>query len=297
MKIVTIIGARPQFVKAAMVSKTIKDFSTEEKPIIEIIVHTGQHFDKNMSDVFFEDMRIPEPNYNLEINSLSHGAMTGKMLEKIEEILLQENPDWVIVYGDTNSTLAGALAAKKLHIKVAHVEAGLRSYNIKMPEEINRIITDRISDILFCPTETAINNLKKEGFDNINTEVVLSGDVMEDAALFYRELSKPPNVEIPETFILTTIHRAENTDNRERLTSIFKALNTIGEEVQIVLPLHPRTKSKLQQFKIDVSENIFIIDPVGYLEMIYLLDNCELVITDSGGVQKRRIFSENPVLH
>lgn len=290
MKIVTIIGARPQFVKAAVVSKAIKDFSNPEKPIIEIIIHTGQHFDKNMSDVFFEEMKIPAPDYNLEINSLSHGAMTGKMLEKIEEILLLENPDWVIVYGDTNSTLAGALSAKKLHIKVAHIEAGLRSYNIKMPEEINRILTDRISDILFCPTQVAINNLKKEGFDNIDNEVVLSGDVMEDAALFYKEFSKAPKVEFPQTFIITTIHRAENTDSQKRLTSIFKGLNTIGKEIQIVLPLHPRTKSKLQQFKINISENIVIIDPVGYLEMIYLLNNCELVITDSGGVQKEAYF-------
>jgi len=290
MKIVTIIGARPQFVKAAMVSKAIKDFSTEEKPIIEIIVHTGQHFDKNMSDVFFEEMRIPEPNYNLEINSLSHGAMTGKMLEKIEEILLKEIPDWVLVYGDTNSTLVGALAAKKLHIKVAHVEAGLRSYNTKMPEEINRILTDRISDVLFCPTQIAINNLKKEGFDNMDSEVVLSGDVMEDAALFYKELSKPPNFEISKPFILATIHRAENTDNRERLTSIFNALNTIAEKIQIILPLHPRTKLKIEQFKIYITKNISITDPIGYLEMVYLLNSCELVITDSGGVQKEAYF-------
>ena len=290
MKIVTIIGARPQFIKAAVVSKAICDFNIKQNFIEEIIVHTGQHFDKNMSDIFFEEMKIPKPNYNLEIHSLTHGSMTGRMLEKIEEVLIKEKPDWVLVYGDTNSTLAGGLAAKKLHIKVAHVEAGLRSYDIKMPEEINRILTDRISDILFCPTIAALENLKKEGYDNINTQVILSGDVMQDASLLYGNFSRKPKVNISEAFILCTIHRAENADNVERLALIFKALNTIAIETSIVLPLHPRTKSKIKEYNINIGANIFIIDPVGYLEMIYLFKNCQLVITDSGGVQKESFF-------
>lgn len=289
MKIVTIVGARPQFVKAGIVSKTIED-QAKKRDIKEIIVHTGQHFDKNMSDIFFDEMKIPKPDYSLEINSLSHGAMTGKMLEKIEEVLLKENPDWVLVYGDTNSTLAGALAAKKLHIKVAHVEAGLRSYNMKMPEEVNRILSDRISNILFCPTLIAVNNLKKEGYDNIDAQIILSGDVMEDAALFYRELAKKPSEDIPDKFILSTIHRAENTDDRVRLSAIFDSFNIIGKEIPVVLPLHPRTRKKLKQFNIGIGDNVIVIDPVGYLEMVYLLDNCEQVMTDSGGVQKEAFF-------
>lgn len=194
MKIVTVIGARPQFIKAAVVSRAIAAY----KDIKEVIVHTGQHFDANMSDIFFEEMCIPKPDYNLNVNGLGHGAMTGQMLEKIEAVLLQEKPDWVLVYGDTNSTIAGALAAKKLHIKVAHVEAGLRSFNMDMPEEINRILTDRISDILFCPTETAVNNLKKEGYENINCRIVRNGDVMQDAALFYAGRAVRPKADIPE---------------------------------------------------------------------------------------------------
>ena len=209
MKIVTIIGARPQFIKAAVISRVFKCSAQ----IIETIVHTGQHFDFNMSDVFFEEMCIPKPHYNLNINGLGHGAMTGQMLEKIEKVLLEEKPDWVLVYGDTNSTLAGALAAKKLHIKVAHVEAGLRSFNMTMPEEINRILTDRISDVLFCPTDKAIENLKLEGYDNIDCHIVKNGDVMQDATLFYLNRARMPQDIIPSKFVLCTVHRAENTDD------------------------------------------------------------------------------------
>lgn len=205
MKVVTIIGARPQFIKAAVVSRVF----AESQYVEEIIVHTGQHFDSNMSDVFFEEMCIPKPHYNLNINGLGHGAMTGQMLEKIEKVLLEEKPDWVLVYGDTNSTLAGALAAKKLHIKVAHVEAGLRSFNMTMPEEINRILTDRISDVLFCPTDKAIENLKLEGYDNIDCHIVKNGDVMQDAALFYLNRARMPQDIIPSKFVLCTVHRAE----------------------------------------------------------------------------------------
>jgi len=291
MKIVTIVGARPQFIKAAAISREISKYPEIE----EIIVHTGQHFDKNMSDIFFDEMKIPKPHYNLNINSLSHGAMTGQMLEKIEKVLIDQKPDWVLVYGDTNSTIAGALAAKKLHIKVAHVEAGLRSFNIKMPEEINRILTDRISDILFCPTETAIENLKKEGFDNIDNLIVNSGDVMQDTAIFYSEFAKVPNYNIPEKFILATIHRAENTDIPERLNSIFAAFEKISTEIPVVLPLHPRTRKFIESQDIKI-KNIQIIEPVGYLEIIYLLKNCSLVMTDSGGMQKEAFFFAKPCL-
>ena len=285
MKILTIIGARPQFIKAAAVSREI----ASHNDLQEVIVHTGQHFDANMSEIFFEQMQIPEPDYNLDINSLSHGAMTGQMLEKIETVLLKEKPDWVLVYGDTNSTIAGALAAKKLHIKVAHVEAGLRSFNMLMPEEINRILTDRISDVLFCPTQAAVDNLNKEGYDNIDCEIVNSGDVMQDAALFYQQYQKKPEfISTESEFILCTIHRAENTDNIERLKSIITALNEISKETSIILPVHPRTRKILAENNVHVE--FTMSDPVGYLEMVYLLENCQLVMTDSGGLQKEAFF-------
>ena len=287
MKIVTVIGARPQFIKAAVVSRAI----VAHKDIKEVIVHTGQHFDANMSDIFFEEMCIPKPDYNLNVNGLGHGAMTGQMLEKIEAVLLQEKPDWVLVYGDTNSTIAGALAAKKLHIKVAHVEAGLRSFNMDMPEEINRILTDRISDILFCPTETAVNNLKKEGYENINCRIVRNGDVMQDAALFYAGRAVRPKADIPEDFVLCTVHRAENTDEPERLRNIFSALEEISKRCRVVLPLHPRTKGKLSAIGYDTNNShILFIEPVGYLEMVWMLKHCRLVMTDSGGLQKEAYF-------
>lgn len=293
MKIVTVIGARPQFIKAAVVSRAIANTEGFE----EVIVHTGQHFDTNMSDVFFEEMSIPRPQYNLNINGLGHGAMTGQMLEKIEEVLIKEKPDWVLVYGDTNSTIAGALAAKKLHIKVAHVEAGLRSFNIDMPEEVNRILTDRISDVLFCPTTTAVNNLQKEGYDNIDCEVREVGDVMQDAALFYAGKSKKPEVGIPSVFALCTVHRAENTDDPERLKNIFLALEEISKDTPVVLPLHPRTKGKLSAMGYDFeNSDICFIDPVGYLEMVWLLSNCKFVLTDSGGLQKEAYFFSKPCI-
>lgn len=289
IKVVTIVGARPQFIKAAAVSR---EFVKSGK-IKEVIVHTGQHYDSNMSDIFFEEMQIPKPDYFLGINGLSHGAMTGQMLEKIEEVLLKEQPDWVLVYGDTNSTLAGALAAKKLHFKVAHVEAGLRSFNMKMPEEINRILTDRISDILFCPTDTAVENLETEGFTFHDIKIYQNGDVMQDAAIFYSSKCRKPEFDLPETFVLATIHRAENTDSIENLTSIFKAFHEIGKTKKIVLPIHPRTRKILDNSMIKIdNQKIILIDPVGYLEMVYLLKNCELVMTDSGGLQKEAFFFE-----
>lgn len=323
MKILTIIGARPQFIKAAVVSRAIKNYNQllvddflsletaeqkklenkNKKLITEVILHTGQHFDANMSDIFFTEMQIPKPNYNLDIHGLGHGAMTGQMLEKIETVLLKEKPDWVLVYGDTNSTLAGALAAAKLHIRVAHVEAGLRSFNKQMPEEINRILTDQISDILFCPTDIAIKNLENEGFNHqpatSNQPQVLNvGDVMQDAALFYRDFAVKPQFpdnrfSTANNFILATIHRAENTDDPERLSAIFAAFDKISEETTIVLPLHPRTKQKLESINYQPktkNQNLIFIEPVGYLEMIWLLKNCALVVTDSGGVQKEAFF-------
>ncbi len=293
MKIVTIVGARPQFIKAAAVSREI----AKHNDIKEVIVHTGQHFDANMSDVFFDEMEIPKPDYNLDVNGLSHGAMTGQMMEKIEKVLTDEKPDWVLVYGDTNSTIAGALAARKMHIRVAHVEAGLRSFNMRMPEEINRILTDRISNILFCPTDTAVNNLKKEGYEGFDIGIIKSGDVMQDAAMFYSSRSKAPGFALPGEFVLATIHRAENTDDPKRLTDIFTAFTLIAEKMPVILPLHPRTKKIIEASGMNIDKKrIMIIDPVGYLEMVYLLQNCKLVMTDSGGLQKEAFFFAKPCI-
>lgn len=291
MKLVTVLGARPQFIKAATVSRELKATGVHE-----VIVHTGQHFDHNMSQVFFDEMEIPQPDYNLEISGLNHGAMTGRMLEKIEEVLIKEKPDYVLVYGDTNSTLAGALAASKLHIPVAHVEAGLRSFEMKMPEEVNRILTDRISSVLFCPTTTAIKNLTTEGFDHFNCQVILSGDVMYDAVKYYKSRINTHSTILHKLnlqhkpFILVTLHRAENTNDPKRLKEICDALNEINREVKIVLPLHPRTKAFLLSQNINLDAQI--IDPVGYFDMLALLQDCNMVMTDSGGLQKEAYFFE-----
>lgn len=287
MKIVTILGARPQFIKAGSVSREI----AKHDGLVEVIVHTGQHYDANMSDIFFDEMKIPKPDYFLGIGGKSHGAMTGQMIEKIEEVVLKEKPDWVMVYGDTNSTLAGAIVASKLYVKLAHIEAGLRSFNIKMPEEVNRILTDRVSNILFCPTDAAIDNLKKEGYDNLDCKIVKAGDVMQDGAMFYKDLSVKPICELKNDYVLATIHRAENTDDEKRLTSIFEVLNEIGKEQQVILPLHPRTKNIIESLKLNI-DNLTIIEPIGYLEMVWLIDNCTLVMTDSGGLQKEAYFFE-----
>lgn len=290
-KVVTILGARPQFVKAAVLSRVISKHNFIE----EVIVHTGQHYDVNMSAIFFNEMEISTPKYNLEINGLSHGAMTGQMLEKIEEVLEKEKPEAVLIYGDTNSTLAGALAAKKMNIKVIHVEAGLRSFNMKMPEEINRILTDRISDLLLCPTSMAIENLQKEGFENFDTKIVKCGDIMKDAVAFYGKISKQKSSIISKlqlkanNFVLATIHRQENTNSIENLKAIFKGLETISKQKQVVMPLHPRTKAILDAY--NLKYNITTIAPVGYFDMLELLKNCNLVITDSGGLQKEAFFN------
>jgi UDP-GlcNAc3NAcA epimerase len=304
-KILTVVGARPQFVKAAVLSRLIKTEKWKEK-FKEILVHTGQHYDASMSDVFFEDMGIPHPDYNLNIGSGSHGKMTGQMLIQIEELLLKEKPDIVLVYGDTNSTLAGTLAASKLHIPLAHVEAGLRSFWKYMPEEQNRVLTDHISDFLFCPTETAVKNLKSEG---ITDGVHNVGDIMLDANLFYlkklqdekkRGINRLDNVRglnkeiIQNDFVLATVHRAENTDNHEKLSQIIEAFNELPANV--VLPLHPRTKKMVESFGLSFSKNVSIIDPIGYFEMLELEFLCKCIITDSGGVQKEAYFMKKPCI-
>ena len=291
-KIVTILGARPQFVKAAVLSRII----AEKNEMEEVIVHTGQHYDKNMSDVFFDEMDIPKPKYNLNINGLTHGAMTGQMLEGIEKILLDEKPNAVVIYGDTNSTIAGALAAKKIDIKVIHIEAGLRSFNMQMPEEINRILTDRISDLLLCPTDTAIDNLKREGFENLDIKVVKCGDIMKDAVMYYSKTSAEKSSVISDlklqknNFVLATIHRQENTDDLQKLKSIFEGLEEISKEMEVVIPIHPRTKNILKNNNLNY--DLTFIDPIGYFGMLELLKNCKMVVTDSGGLQKEAFFNK-----
>jgi UDP-GlcNAc3NAcA epimerase len=285
MKIVTIVGARPQFIKAATVSRIIRHDASLE----EVIVHTGQHYDANMSDIFFEDLDIPRPDYNLEVGSGSHAYQTARMLEGIEEVLVKEKPGWTLVYGDTNSTLAGAVAASKLSIPLAHVEAGLRSFNRKMPEEINRIVTDSISNLLFAPTPAAVANLANEGLAGIT---FFSGDVMFDSILFYREkISRDTESfrikDIPESYFLATVHRAENTDNPENLANLFRGF--ADSEQPVVLPLHPRTR-KIISNTLRIPSNVVIIDPVGYLQMIWLILNSKKVLTDSGGLQKEAYF-------
>lgn len=285
MKILSIIGARPQFIKAATVSRTMGS----QREINEIILHTGQHYDDNMSEVFFRELDIPRPDYNLGVGSGSHAEQTGSMLKGIEEVLILEKPDLVLVYGDTNSTIAGALAAVKLHIRVVHVEAGLRSFNRFMPEEINRIVTDRISDLLFAPTRTAMENLQKEGLAGVSR---FSGDVMYDSVLFYLDRIKRNPEQyalpgIPDTYHLATIHRAENTDNPKNLKDIFTAFGKI--EKTIVFPVHPRTRKILLELG-NIPANVNVIDPVGYLQMLNLTRNADKVLTDSGGLQKEAYF-------
>ena len=287
MKIVTIIGARPQFIKSSILSKAI----TKHSEINEVIIHSGQHFDSNMSEVFFKEMEIKKPQYNLNINSSQKGAIIGRMIDKTEDILKIEKPDLVLVYGDTNTTLAGALSANNLNIPIAHVEAGLRSFNHFMPEEINRIITDKISTYLFCPTQKAVNNLINEGI-NEKQKVFKCGDVMQDAAFYYAEKSAEKSNIISKInlsrFILCTLHRAENTDNEKKLKSIICSLNEIHKTTPILIPLHPRTKLKIKELGIKL--NVNIIEPVGYFDMMELLKKCELVLTDSGGLQKEAYF-------
>ena len=292
IKILTIIGARPQIIKAATLSRRIKNHYSSK--VEEVLVHTGQHYDDNMSAVFFKDMDIPKPKYNLGLGGLSQSAMTGRMMEGLEEICLKEKPDWVVVYGDTNSTLAGSLVASKLQIKLAHVEAGLRSHNMNMPEEVNRILTDRISNLLFCPSALAVKNLETEGFMSFpHAKIKNVGDIMYEGAMhFSKQSRKPAELNHPDldNYVLATIHRAETTDNIENLKSVVEALNTINESKPVIVPIHPRTRSIIKDNNIEVSFQV--INPVGYLEMIWLIQNCSLVITDSGGLQKEAYFFE-----
>ena len=295
VKIVTVVGARPQFIKAAPVSRELRKWCTE------VLVHTGQHYDHNMSEAFFEDLEIPKPDYNLGLGGGSHGKQTGAMLEAIESVLIKEAPQGVLVYGDTNSTLAGALAAAKLCVPVFHVEAGLRSYNREMPEEINRVLTDHLSDVLFCPTEVAVSNLWKEG---ITDNVFNVGDVMYDAFLANIEIAKEKSKILKEIglsaggYLLATVHRAENTDNAENLNSIVGALTLLDH--QIILPLHPRTRKALESAnlmgRLEGCQHIRLIEPVGYLDMLALEYGSTLILTDSGGIQKEAFFLGKPCI-
>ena len=302
MKILTIVGARPQFIKAAAVSRAIEIYNKFQKDakIEEVILHTGQHFDYGMSDVFFEELQIPHPIKNLNINTCNHGEMTGRMIIALESELKVLKPDWVLVYGDTNSSLAGALSSAKLHIPVAHVEAGLRSYNRRMPEEINRVLTDHISTRLFAPTETAVVNLRKEGISDGVSNV---GDVMFDEYMFLRQLAPNRSTVLqeldlqPKSYFLATIHRQENTDDYNRLSGIFATFEAVAEEkCPLVIPLHPRTYELLKQFRINIKSNshMRLIEPVSYLDMIQLEANARVILTDSGGVQKEAYFAGVP---
>lgn len=296
MKILTVIGARPQFIKAAAISHAFAQYDA----IQEVLLHTGQHFDSNMSDVFFEELGIPKPAYNLGIGGGLHGAMTGAQLAGIEEVLLHEKPDWVLVYGDTNSTLAGALAASKLHIPVAHIEAGLRSFNRKMPEEINRIVTDHISTALFAPTATAMQHLAHEGIPAERCHQ--AGDVMYDAALLFGERAKQQSTILQQLdlvageYVLATIHRAENTDDLQRLKIILQSLGEISQTLPVVWPVHPRTRKLLGQKALHglLGNKVQLIDPVGYLDMVMLEQHAAVIATDSGGVQKEAFFYQVP---
>ncbi|MDR1995928.1 non-hydrolyzing UDP-N-acetylglucosamine 2-epimerase [Azonexus sp.] len=296
IKIVTIVGARPQFIKAAAVSRAIR--STHVRSIEEILVHTGQHYDENMSQVFFDELDIPHPKFNLEISGGTHGGMTGRMLEAIENVLLTEKPDWMLIYGDTNSTLAGALAAAKLHIPVAHVEAGLRSFNMRMPEEINRIVADRVSNFLFCPTQTAVENLAREG---VTKGVSLVGDVMYDVSLYYRDVARSRSDALDRfglkegEYVLATCHRAENTDDPSRLREIGFALADLAVDQPVVLPVHPRTAKILaSQGLAATMKDVKLVDPLPFLDMIRLEQSARVIVTDSGGVQKEAFFYDVP---
>jgi UDP-N-acetylglucosamine 2-epimerase len=299
MKIIDIVGCRPQFIKVAAVLHAIDCYNASHRssPINEILVHTGQHYDYEMSQVFFDELGLKSPDYHLGVGSGSHGYQTGEMLKRIEEVLIKEKPDMVMVYGDTNTTLAGALAAAKLHIPVAHVEAGLRSFNREMPEEINRVLTDHISDFLFCPTQTAVENLRREG---IEKGVYLVGDVMYDAVLLYLDLAEKKSEIMerlglkPKSYALATVHRMENTDQPERLRAIFEGLERVAKEgLPVVLPLHPRTRKQLNALGIHPKE-VQVLDPVSYLDMLVLEKNARVILTDSGGVQKEAFFFRVP---
>jgi UDP-GlcNAc3NAcA epimerase len=291
-KLLTIVGARPQFVKAAAVSRAIRAGFAGR--VDEVLVHTGQHYDQNMSQVFFDELQIPPPAFNLEIAGGSHGAMTGRMLEAVEKVMRSEAPDWVLIYGDTNSTLAGALAAVKLHLPLAHVEAGLRSFNMRMPEEVNRIVADRISTLLFCPTETAMRNLAREG---LTANAINVGDVMFDVALHYKEQARAKSHVLRRLgllgreFILATCHRSENTDDVLRLGAIVDALAILARRLPVMLPLHPRTQKLLEEHALRSRlGDVMLVEPLSFLDMVAAEQAASTIVTDSGGVQKEAYF-------
>ena len=311
MDIITVVGARPQFIKAAVVSRRWRQFSG----VRERIVHTGQHFDDNMSTAFFKELDIPEADWNLGINRTSQAIMIGRMLEALERLFAEQRPDAVMVYGDTNSTLAGALAAATLHIPVAHVEAGMRSFSRRMPEELNRVMADHLASFLYCPTETAALNLQREGidarigqaerepvgatFDRV-AEVVFTGDVMYEGFLYYREalrrgVHRPMEWPAPpDPFILCTLHRHENTEDLPRLRSLVEALNQLAEIIPVVIPLHPHTREAMVRHELFFESGVWVKEPLPYLSMIWLLEKCRLVVTDSGGLQKEAYFAKKP---
>ncbi len=311
MKIVTIVGARPQFIKAAVIRRAIQEMNRTKGRIRDVLVHTGQHYDYMMDRVFFEELNLPKPDYHLGVGSGSHARQTGRMLERIEAVLEKERPDTVIVYGDTNSTLAGALAAAKLKIRVAHVEAGLRSHNLAMAEEMNRVVTDHLSTLLFCPTDQAIRNLSKEGIKDGGARIVKNvGDVMYDSILYYSKVAEKKsrilhdlNLIDPQSafripnYYLATLHRAESTDDPQKLKSICRALNEIGKRTPVVLPLHPRTKKMMKLHRLFFKfKNIKFIEPASYLDMLVLEKNAKAILTDSGGVQKEAYWMKVPCI-
>jgi UDP-GlcNAc3NAcA epimerase len=296
-KIISIVGARPQFVKASTISKVFARYSNQ---FDELIVHTGQHFDPNMSEIFFKQLSMPTPKYNLNISNLSHGAMTGRMLERIENILIKESPEAVIVYGDTNSTLSGALASVKLHIPLIHIEAGLRAFDLQIPEEVNRVLVDKISSVLFCPTDQSVNNLTMEG---IKENVFQVGDVMYDATLNFTKIAslsyslKTRKLE-ESNYVLCTIHRAETTNDLEKLHSVCSAINMIAKEMKVIFPMHPRTQQAMQHIKGygNILSNVIVVEPLSFFEMLFLESKAFAIITDSGGVQKEAFFHKIPCI-
>ena len=294
LKITSILGARPQFIKASALSRGISTFNKNSEKIRETIIHTGQHFDKRMSNIFFKELKIPSPKYNLRIGGGSHGENTGRMIEKIEKKILKESPDLCIIYGDTDSTLAAAIAASKLNIPIAHIEAGLRSGNKNMPEEINRILADHCSDFLFCPTLNAVKNLRNEGFSQ--KKVFNVGDIMFDNFLYYKMHQKRPSKlssDFYHNFIFCTIHRAENTEKKEYFFEIISLLNKLSKEKKILFSAHPRTKKLLSSYKdLNISKNINLINPLSMFETFWALNNCSYVLTDSGGLQKEAYFAK-----
>jgi UDP-GlcNAc3NAcA epimerase len=296
LDILTIIGARPQFIKAAPLSKLINESFSDE--ISETLIHTGQHFDKEMSEIFFEELQLPKPFMNLNISSLTHGAMTGRMIEELESVISQRQPDKVLVYGDTNSTLAGAIAASKLNIPIIHIEAGLRSFNMSMPEEINRTLTDRLSSVLFCPSSSSVDNLVKE---NIRDNVFNVGDIMRDSIELFNSLDVQVGSDISkllsEKFVLLTLHRQENTDNKESLSEILDALNNLAKNIDIIFPIHPRTKTKIEEFGInELLSNITVIHPLSFFQIQQALSKSTFLITDSGGMQKESYYQGIPCI-